>query len=517
MKKLVALILAAMMLFSLAACGGGSTETTPAPGKNADRVLNLSILAPLTSFDDGHTANLQDQFVLFQTNDFLYWVNQSTLKIEPRIAESWEWNEAGTELTLHIRQGVKFHNGETVTVDDVVFSLDRARTGDKHKTRFAGVEKVEKVDDKTAKITLKAADAGFIVATYNHCGIVNKKEVEAAGENFGTKPHTAGCGPYKWGKVESMDSYWELEAFDDYYLGAPSIKKVTYTPIAQAAAGLIKFEAGELDWYIAPMANWDDLKANDKYNTELVAANHQSYLTMNYTNGELQDINLRKAIAYAIDKDACNDVAYQGLAKIAYYMYDPDLNIAAPKHDTTYTLNLEKAKEYLAKSSMPNGGKLSGALQCSAGGYFEKIANVVQQNLAAIGLEIEVTPMQSATNMEMMREGNYFMGISGGNPAGDYSGNTWYFSNTAYAKFDDEHDPNDEFDWAWMLEMREKGGSAKTLEERTKFYAELDAYVMDRAVYIPIFHKVQPYVWTKDLNIPVNYQDFYILREWSWK
>ena len=518
MKKFVALILAAVMLFSLAACGGSGSTTAAPENKNADRVLHLSTLAPLTSFDDCQTNNIQDEFVTYQTNDFLYTMNQDTLKIEPGIAESWEWNDAGTELTLHIRQGVKFHNGKTVTVEDVIFSYNRSRQDTHHKSKLVKVTDVVKVDDKTIKVILSEPDAGFMTTTGRSVAIVNKEEVEAAGEKFGTEPHTAGCGPYKWGKVESMDSYWELEAFEDYWMGAPAIKKVAYTPITQASAGLIKFEAGELDWYIAPMANWDDLKANDKYNTELVAANHQSYMILHYTNGELQDINLRKAIAYAVNKDACNDVAYQGMAKIAPYMYDPDRNVAAPKHDTTYSYNLEKAKEYLAKSNMPNGGKLSGFLQVSAGGYFEKIATVVAENLKAIGLEVEVHPMQSATHMELMREGNFFMGISGGSPSGDYSGiASWYFSTSAFARFDDEEDKNDEFDYAWMQETFAKGNGAKTVEERTKYYAELDAYVMDRAVYIPIFHKVQPYVWTKDLNIPVNYQDFYVLREWSWK
>lgn len=514
MRKITAMVLAALMVLSLAACG---EKTDTAAADNKDRVLNLSTLAALTTFDDCQTNNIQDEFVTYQTNDFLYWLNGKTLEVEPRVADSWAWSDDGLELTVHVRKGVKFHNGKEVTADDVLFSLQRSADDSHHAAKWTGCA-FEKIDDENVKIILPSANAGFLVSTAYHCAVVNKEEVEAAGDKFGTEPHTAGCGPYKWGKVESMDSYWELEAFDDYYLGAPSIKKVTYKPMTQAASGLIAFEAGELDWYIAPMANWDELTSNEKYNTELVAANHQSYLVMNYTNGELKDENLRKAIAYAINKDECNDVAYSGMAKIANFMYDPDNNVGAPDKGLTYSYDLEKAKEYLAKSSMPNGGKLSGALQCSAGGYFEKMATVVQQNLAAIGLEIEVTPYQSATNMEMMRENNYFMGVSGGSPVGDYSGiNNWFLSPTSYGHLiGDKADPS-VFDEATMWDLYYAGGQlGQTAEQRKEAYQKFNDYVMERAVYIPIFHKVQPYVWTKDLNVPYNYQDYYQLREWSW-
>lgn len=514
MRKITAMVLAALMVLSLAACG---EKTDTAAADNSDRAVNLSTLAALTTFDDCQTNNIQDEFVLYQTNDYLYWLNGKTLEVEPRVSDSWTWSEDGTELTLHVRKGVKFHNGKEVTADDVLFSLQRSAEDSHHAAKWTDC-RFEKIDDENVKIILPAPNAGFLVSTAYHCAVVNKEEVEAAGEKFGTEPHTAGCGPYKWGKVESMDSYWEIEAFDDYYLGAPSIKKATYKPMAQAASGLIAFEAGELDWYIAPMANWDELTANEKYNTELVAANHQSYLTINYTNGELKDENLRKAIAYAINKEECNDVAYSGMAKIANFMYDPDNNVGAPDNGVTYNYDTEKAKEYLAKSSMPNGGKLSGALQCSAGGYFEKIATVVQQNLSAIGLEIEVTPYQSATNMEMMRENNYFMGISGGSPVGDYSGiNSWFLSATSYGHLIGEKADPSVFDEATMWELYNAGGQlGLTNEQRKEAYQKFNDYVMERAVYIPIFHKVQPYVWTKDLNVPYNYQDYYQLREWSW-
>ncbi len=527
--KLFALLLA--LVICLSACGGSSAPAASAapaapaapgaaapaaPAVDPNRTLNLSILAALTTTDPHNTGNLQDQMFLKQIGEGLFHFNEDTAVLEPRVAESWTVSEDGKTYTFKIRSTAKFHNGDPVKASDCVFSYERAMANPRVNSNLTSIESVEAVDDSTFAVNLKAPNSAWMVTCSNFAHILSEKEVTAQGEAFGTGAHSAGCGPYVLTRVDGLDSYWEIEAFKDYHRGEASIKKVTYKPITEASAGLIAFESGELDWYIAPIANWNDLTANPKYNTELVAANHQSYFIINYTNDELQDENLRKAIAYAIDKETCNIVCYDGLAEIASYMYHPQFNLAAPAHDTTYEYNPELAKEYLAKSCMPNGGKLSGAIQCSAGGYFEKMAVVIQQNLADIGLEVEVTPMQSATNMDIMRKNEHFMGVSGGNGKGDYDGiRSWYHSSAAGTSFI-KFAAGDRFDSKWMDEMLEKGAAETDVEKRREIYAELDSYVMDGAVFIPIFHKVQPFVWTKDLVVPVNYTNFPIVYEWSW-
>lgn len=506
MKKLLCMLFGAALIVSLAVGGAIASD--------ASRPLNLSILAAMTSLDPYGTVNLQDRFVMEQFNEGLFKRNEATNQIEPRIAESWDISEDGLTYTFHLRHDVKFHNGDTLKASDVVFSYKRGMTNPRMKSSFIILEDVSAPDDYTFVMKLKSPNSAILSTLSPYAMVLSEREVTAAGEKFGTAPHTAACGPYKIGRVDSLDSYWELDAFEDFYKGAPAIKKITYKPIAEASAGLIAFESGELDWYIAPIANWDDLAANTDINSELVTSNHQSYLILNYTKGELDDDNLRKAIAYAIDKDACNDVAYAGLATVADYMYSPKMSIAAPDHGNIYKYDPELAKQYLAKSKMPNGGKLSGTIQCSAGGYFAKMAVVIQQNLADIGLEIEVATMQSATNMDIMRKNEHFIGVSGGNCGGDYDGiRSWYHSTSnSFAKFT----YNDKFKSDWIDQKLEEGAALLDVEARRKVYAELDSYVVDCCVYIPIFHKVQPYVWTKDLVIPVNYGNYPRVYEWSW-
>lgn len=512
--KLGIFLLAATLILS--ACGGTDTPGVDGPGSD-DRTLNLSILAALTTLNPLDSNNLQDTMFFQQVHDGLFHVNELTGEVEPRIAESWVISEDGKSITFNIRSDAKFHNGDPVTAQDCAYSFNFALNSPRISGYYTAVESVEAPDDSTMVMYLKAPNATVFTSLTNHNYVLSEREMKEQGDKFGTVMHNAGCGPYKLTRLDGLDTYWEVEAFEDYYLDVPAIKKITYKPISEASAGLIAFESGELDWYIAPIANWDDLSNNPNYNSELVTANHQSYFIVNYSNGELADDNLRKAIAYAVDKDACNEVCYSGLATVAKYMYNPEYNVAAPAHDMYYEYNPDLAKEYLAKSSMPNGGKLSGALQCSAGGYFEKMAVVIQQNLADIGLEVEVTPMQSATNMDIMRNNEHFMGVSGGTAPGDYDGiRIWYHSETAGSSFI-KFNVGDKFDYKWMDEMLEKGAALQDVDERREIYAELDAYVMDGAVYLPIFHKTQPYVWDKDLSIPFNYPNYPRVYEWSWK
>jgi peptide/nickel transport system substrate-binding protein len=513
--KVAVYLLAATLI--LTACAGTTTSPAGEDVEDGDRTLNLSILAPLTTLNPVDSNNLQDTMFFQQMNDGLFHVNELTGEVEPRIAESWDISEDVKTITFKIRSNAKFHNGDPVKASDVAYTFNFALNSPRINTYYSSIESVEAPDDTTFVVHLKSPNASFFTTLSNHNYVLSEREMKEQGEMFGTALHTASCGPYKLTRLDGLDSYWEVEAFADYYRGEAPIKKITYRPIAEASAGLIAFESGELDWYIAPIANWDALSTNPNYQTELVTANHQSYFIINYSNAELADDNLRKAIAYAIDKEACNEVCYSGLAEIAKYMYHPDYNVAAPAHDTYYEYNPELAKAYLAKSSMPNGGKLSGAIQCSAGGYFEKMAVVIQQNLAEIGLEVEVTPMQSATNMDIMRKNEHFMGVSGGTCTGDYDGiRIWYHSESAGTSFI-KFNVGDKFDFERMDQLLEEGAGLSDIKERRKIYAELDSHVMDGAVYLPIFHKTQPYVWSKDLNIPHNYPNFPQVYEWSWK
>ncbi|MDY3867890.1 MAG: ABC transporter substrate-binding protein, partial [Pyramidobacter sp.] len=301
--KLAALLLASAVLAGTCAVASAAE----------DRVLRLSILAPLTTIDPHSTVNLQDIIFHRQVFESLYHQNEKTGGFEPRIAESYSVSDDGTVYTFKLRKGVKFHNGDLLKASDCVFSFTRAQGTPQMRTHLLGVKKIYAPDDATVVFELEYPNAGFMSALKN-VAVISERECKEQGDKFGTLLTLAGTGPYYLTSLQH-DVEWTCNAFADYYRGEAPIKKLNYKPISQASAGLIAFESGELDWYIAPIANWDDLTDNPDYNTELVPANHISFLVINPLKKPLDDENLRKAMAYCVDKEAMNMACYDGYAQ----------------------------------------------------------------------------------------------------------------------------------------------------------------------------------------------------------
>lgn len=248
--KLLALLLS--VILCLSACGGSSSSGTPAASTpagstpaadNSGRALNLSILAALTTLNPLNSNNLQDTMFLQQMNSGLFHVNEITKEVEPRVAESWTISEDGKTYTFKLRSNAKFHNGDPVKASDCVWSFNYAMGNPRINTYYTSVESVEAADDSTFIMHLKNPNGAIFATLSNYNYILSEREATEQGDAFGTKLHTASCGPYKLTRLDGLDSYWELEAFEDYFLGAPAIKKLTYKPISEASAGLIAFES----------------------------------------------------------------------------------------------------------------------------------------------------------------------------------------------------------------------------------------------------------------------------------
>lgn len=513
MKKLIALLLTLVMVFSVCAV---STSSALAANTNEDRMLNLCITAALASTDRHTTVNIQDSMVLVQMNDGLVRFNDATGELEPRIAESWEVSEDGLTWTFYLREDAKFHNGDPVLASDVAFSIMRAKNSPICASKFSSVDDCVVVDDHTVQVNLVQPDGSWLIITNTMLAIYSEREVSELGDTFGSDIHTAGCGPYVMTRNDGLDTYWELSAFSDYYLGEPAIKKISYKPITDTAASVISLKSGELDYLQAPADSYESFAADDAFNTEVVPENHVTYLSINYTDPQLADKNLRQAIAYCIDKDTAILVSKNGLATLANFLYNPKTNTAAPEHETIYNYDIDKAKECLAKSSMPNGGKLNGKMLTIGGTYFEKVAVSIQQNLAEIGIDVEIETADLAAVGARLRSGDYFLGVFGGGANGDAAGlKEWYVSEAKGASTAPIW-AGGEVDNAWVDDLMNRAGMLSDVAERKALYTEVDEYMMDLCIYVPMFRRANPYVWTKELNIPVNYAGFPMVREWSW-
>jgi peptide/nickel transport system substrate-binding protein len=473
--------------------------------------LNISINMALSSISPFGTVSIQDLQVHNQVFEGFYFVDD-TAQPHPRLAEKYEVSEDGKVYTFHMRKDAYFHNGDNVKASDAVFSYKTAKEAPVVKSYLAPMVGVEAVDDYTVKITLNAPYVPFINNTAS-IRIVSEREVTEQGEDYGTKLTTSGTGPYKIVEY-NPDQAIVLEAFDKYYRGVAPIKKVTFFPITDTSSGLIAFESGELDFYTIPLSNWAEIENSGKFNTALNPTSHISYVAVNLNKPQLKDVRVREAIAYAIDKEAVNLAAYEGLAEIADHMFNPKYITGASKDAMSYSYDPEKSKALLAEAGLPDGFD-AGSITTISGLYYEKIAQVIQANLAEVGISATINAVEQATATKIQRAGDFDIACTGFNAVFDYD----FFrrsvhSNmleTAFIKFKNSED----VDWARIDKYFDDGSAELDPVARDQIYLDLDNYLMETATFLPMFYKTNSYAWDKDLNVVLGLNYNYVY-DWSW-
>ncbi|HPK16291.1 MAG: Heme-binding protein A precursor [Firmicutes bacterium ADurb.Bin248] len=532
MRKISVLALVLALAFCFGACvpqqadpvpTPGTTTTQPdapaptgsetaAPAEPSRDTLNLCVQSALLTTDGQGTNNLQTKYVLTQMYEGLYYFNEAKGQLEPRVAESYTISEDGKVYTFKLRGDVFFHNGDPVKASDVAFSFNRALTKPDVSSFASKVVEAKAVDDATVEVYLETPYAPFLV---NLCNIfiLSEREVTEQGEAFGTQISTAGCGPYMMTALDN-DVKWTLEAFPQYYRGEAAIKYINYIPIADAAATIIAFEAGELDWIIGDTTSFQSFAADPKYKTEAMLANHCNWLAVNPdANDALANGDVRKAIAYAIDKEALNYAAFDGLAGIADYLENPDYNIGAPRSSVKYNYDPEKAKQLLAQAGYADGVDI-GTLMYASSGYWPKLAQVIQANLAAVGIQCELEAGELASQLVQARAQDYDIYVCGASSYGDYDNVRRRFYSTLEGSYFVKY-KGDKFDWQRMDQLMDESCAATDPAARLALTEELNDMLMETATYIPLNHKVQPYVWNADLNV-VNQPNYYCVYDWSW-
>ncbi len=324
-------------------------------------------------------------------------------KIEPWLAESWETSEDGLVWTFHLVKNAKFHSGDPVNAEAVRYSFERALKLNKGVAWMLAdvlpTESIEAVDEWTVRFTLSRPYAPFL-SFLPWWFVVNPVEVKANEKDgdYGQAwltDHSAGSGPFKQGRWEQNVLY-QLVNDPDYWRGWPQgdarPASIVYRLIREPAAQKAALQRGEID--IAEGLTTDDYTqmANAP---GIVIENHVGIITfgikMNCAKGPTKDVNLRKAIAHAFDYDALLAV-YNNAASLedspfpnalAGHISVPDI----PRRD------LDKAKEYLARSEYANGTTLE-YLYPAGHEESRRIALIMLDSLKALNIKVEAKPDQ---------------------------------------------------------------------------------------------------------------------------
>ena len=398
-RKLTSLLLAVSMvsMLALTACGGGSKNSpqpSDAPAEPKDSII-IALSAEPTSLD----SSLANDLNTFSIDSNVYEGlvrKEADGTLVPGLAESWTYSEDGTEITFVLREGVKFHNGDVMTADDVVYSFDRALASKSTARMTGSIDHMEKVDEKTVKLVLKYSYGPIEGCLSNvNCAIVSKAAAEADPEGFGRAP--IGAGPYKVVEWKSGEKI-VMEAFADYYRGAAPIKNLTYQIISDSSSALVALEKGQVDMLNTTQpADKMNITSNPDLFYDETASNSFFFLTFNNVDGLFADKTLRQAVAYAIDKESILLGAMEEVGMVAKSPI-PANCFGAPADPVDYEYNPEKAKELLAAAGYPNG--LTIKMPTMSSGNYIKISDILVDQLRQVGITVEQELMERTAYLQ---------------------------------------------------------------------------------------------------------------------
>jgi peptide/nickel transport system substrate-binding protein len=297
----------------------GSAAAPSAPGTpKKGGSITVAIEGEPTSMDPAFDYDFVSGLAVDSVTEGLLKFCENDTKLCPSLAESWTVSPDGKTYTLKIRQGVKFHDGSTMSVDDVVFSLNRIRNPDlaSYVSWMLGhVSDVKAPDGSTVVITLSEPDALLeyaLAATAAH--VVSKKFVEANGDKYG-KPDVGsiGTGPFKFVEWKSGD-HQKVARFDDYWdkSGGPYLDDVTIKIIAEPSTRVAGLQTGEIDYIInnIPSDQYATVKSITDVDLSFTDSYYGEWITFNTQKAPFDNVKARQAMNYAFNKKAVRELFY---------------------------------------------------------------------------------------------------------------------------------------------------------------------------------------------------------------
>jgi peptide/nickel transport system substrate-binding protein len=357
------------------------------------------------------------------------------LNVVPQLALSHETSADGKTVTIKLRPGVKFHDGEPFNAEAAKFSLERHLTvaGSFRKPELAAIDHIDVVDPLTIKIALKSPFSPLIAALTDRAGMmVSPKAAKAEGDKFGLHPVCA--GPYKFVERVQQDRI-VFEKFQDYWDKANvHIDRVVFLPIVDATVRLANLKSGGLDLIERVLAtDIKDVRA-DK-NLKLATALELGYqgIDINVGNGDAakgplgQSAKVRQALELAIDRAALNQVVFNGEFVAGNQWVSPE-NPYYQKAFPVPQRNVAKAKALLKEAGITAPFDVD--FMVPKGAETQAVAEVVQAMAAEVGINMKIRVTEFATSLKQAEQGNYQAFMLAWSGRTDPDGNTYIFFKT---------------------------------------------------------------------------------------
>ena len=394
-KRLTAfLLLAALLCAALTGCGGESTAQTP-----AEKDPSTTDAAPVANeITVGIAQDLDDSLdphktVKAGTREVMFNVFEGLMKptpdgdLTPAIAESYTVSEDRKTYTFTLREGVKFHNGDTVTAEDVIWSIERCaaatETGIVQVEAFSVIEAIEAPDERTVTITISEPSNEFI-------SYMTTAVLPADYDQQDTAP--VGTGPFKFVSRTAQDSV-VLEKFGEYW-GTPAyLDKVTLKIIENADSLMMSLQSGAID-LCSHLTSTQVAQLGGDFDVAEGTMNLVQALYLNNAEKPFDDVRVRQALCYAVDKQAIIDLAFDGSGSpTGSSMYPAFGKYFDDSLTNYYTKDVEKAKSLLAEAGYPDGFDMTITVPSNYKPHMDT-AEVLVQQLAQIGVNAAIEPIE---------------------------------------------------------------------------------------------------------------------------
>jgi peptide/nickel transport system substrate-binding protein len=401
MKKSISLVLTVLITMMLISGCTSNTETGNVPESPAK--TNLVVMSAAKAINYDPTVGAQtDPIALHSIFDSLVKFDDNADTI-PYLAESWELDSTGLIYTFKLRKDVKFHDGTALTADDVVYTLDTMKANPVYAIMAGWIKSWNKVDDYTITIDRPNGLTNTMNYLAGQVMIIPKGAHSKDPAGFAMNP--VGSGAYKFVSIEP-DGSTKLESNEAYFLGVPEMKTVTIKAPLDPSAAILSLQTGEID--ILTTVNGtqlEQIKNDSKITT--IAFNGWSQNGL-YLMGERlnNDPNLRQAIVYGVNRQNLIDLAAFGLGTLSQDLFAKrvmgEFEGAAPV--TGY--NLDMAKEFVAKAN-----DVATPLVLSITPDQAIMAQSIQSDLAALGLEVQIEQLEMNAFYEKLMNKETEMGI----------------------------------------------------------------------------------------------------------
>ncbi len=478
---------AGLVLFSCILAGSGSAQT-----------LRFGLAEDPDVLDPTLARTFVGRIVFAALCDKLFDIDEK-LNIVPQLASSYEWSADSKALTLKVRPGVTFHDGEKLDAAAVKYNIERHKTlpGSNRRGELALVTTVDVLDPMTVRLNLSAPFAPLLAQLADRAGMmVSPKAAQEAGDKFGVKPVCS--GPFRFVERVAQDRI-VLERYPNYWnKGDIHLEKIIYLPIVDSTVRLANLKSGQLD-FIERMAPSDvpGLKSDSRFRISKIVEIGYQGVTINTGKSDLaqknplgKDPRVREAFELALDREGIVQVVMEGEAAVGNQWVAPDnpyyaKNVPIPKRDVA------KARALLAEAGIPNP---SVTLMTPTTSDAQKIAQVVQSMVKEAGFDVKIQSTEFATSLDMADKGQFEAYVLAWSGRADPDGNVYSFygckqplNYSGYCK--------PEID-----EILNKSRTTRDTAERRKSYEQLAAIALKDRPIVYLFHRHWLWAYTTKLS-----------------